>query len=270
MIYKQNLHTHSTFCDGKDTPREMAEEAIKRGFDSLGFSMHSYVSASKLGITPERIEAFKKEIPKLKEEFSGKLEIFMGMEYDLLSDCSPEGYDYTLAAVHYLNTDIGKRGFDISLDGTVNYINTCFGGDAMRFAKAYYEQLADAESYGKFDIIAHFDILTKNNELGKFLDTSTKEYLDLAFSAADALKGKIPFFEVNTGAVARGYRSSLYPQIEILKRLKELGFGVTISSDCHNKLFLDYYFDEAREYLIAAGFKSKVILTSGGFREVAL
>ena len=36
---KQNLHTHSIFCDGKDTIEEMTLEAISKGFDILGFSM---------------------------------------------------------------------------------------------------------------------------------------------------------------------------------------------------------------------------------------
>ncbi len=41
---KQNLHTHSIFCDGKDTIEEMTLEAISKGFDILGFSGHGYLS----------------------------------------------------------------------------------------------------------------------------------------------------------------------------------------------------------------------------------
>lgn len=40
---KQNLHTHSIFCDGKDTIEEMTLEAISKGFDILGFSGHGYL-----------------------------------------------------------------------------------------------------------------------------------------------------------------------------------------------------------------------------------
>ena len=43
MKYRQNLHTHTTFCDGKDTPEELIEAAIAKGFDSIGFSGHSYM-----------------------------------------------------------------------------------------------------------------------------------------------------------------------------------------------------------------------------------
>ena len=32
--HKQNLHVHSVYCDGKDTPEEMIEAAIAAGFSS--------------------------------------------------------------------------------------------------------------------------------------------------------------------------------------------------------------------------------------------
>ena len=121
-----------------------------------------------------------------------------------------------------------------------------------------------------FDIIAHFDVLTKNNELSRFLDVDSKEYKALAFEALDALRGRIPFFEVNTGAMCRGYRKAPYPQMDILKELCRAGFGATISSDCHDNKYLDSYFEMAREVLTEAGFKSRYILTENGFCEVGI
>ena len=42
MDWKRNYHTHTDFCDGQNTPEEMAEAAAKKGFTALGFSGHSY------------------------------------------------------------------------------------------------------------------------------------------------------------------------------------------------------------------------------------
>ena len=270
MSHKQNLHVHSTFCDGKDTPAEMIEEAICRGFDSLGFSIHSRVLYSPMRITDENIENYKAEIRRLKGEYKDKIKIFLGIEHDFYSDSSPLGFEYNLIAVHYLKTKNGIRGFDRSLEATVDFVNENFDGDGMAFAKCYYDTLATAADKDKFDIIAHIDLVAKNNEKGRFFDEDSKEYLTYALDAIDALKGKVPFFEVNTGAVARGYRSSHYPKMELLKRLRELGFGATVSSDCHNKDYLDFAFDEARELLLEAGFKSKFVLSENGFTEVGL
>lgn len=49
--------------------------------------------------------------------------------------------------------------------------------------------------------------------------------------AAEELAGKIPFFEVNTGAIARGYRKNPYPSDFLLQELRRLGFGAVISSE---------------------------------------
>lgn len=270
-MYKQNLHTHSTFCDGKNTPEEMVQEAIARGFDSLGFSMHSYMSCSCLeGVTLEKVETYKKEIRRLKEAFQDQLEIFLGIEFDFYADCSHEEYDYSIVSVHYLQTAEGIQCFDMDLARTQDFIKRYFGGNAMEFARAYYERLAMAPSLGKFDILGHFDLITKNNETGKFLDTGSKEYLGYALDAVHALAGKVPLFEVNTGAIARGYRTAPYPQMEILKELRAAGFGAVISSDCHNKQFLDCGFEDARELLRAAGFDSRFVLTKQGFQDVGL
>ena len=140
----------------------------------------------------------------------------------------------------------------------------------MRFAKRYFETVANLPEKGELDIIGHFDLLTKNNERGKFIDTSSKEYLAMGLEAIHALKGKIDLFEVNTGAIARGYKSFPYPQMEFLKEFKRLGFGAVITSDCHDKNYIDCFFDEAEQLLTSAGFTSKFILSENGFCEVCL
>ena len=48
MKNKQNLHTHTLFGDGVDTPEQMVRYAIEKNFDSLGFSEHSYMFYSTL------------------------------------------------------------------------------------------------------------------------------------------------------------------------------------------------------------------------------
>ena len=88
--------------------------------------------------------------------------------------------------------------------------------------------------------------------------------------AIHSLKGKIPLFEVNTGAISRGYRTSPYPQMEFLKEFNRLGFGVVVTSDCHDKNFIDCFYNEAEMLISNAGFKSKWILTDNGFIEVGL
>ena len=271
MYQKQNLHTHCTYCDGKDTPEEMIQEAITKGFDSLGFSSHSYHPYLKtIRLNAESEAAYKKEITALKEKYKDQIDIFLGIEYEICSEHKIDGLDYMIGAAHYVNTLEGFKTFDVGAEGTKSFIYKYFGGDGLKFAKAYYETVATIPEKGNFDILAHFDLLVKNNETLSFVDTTAPEYKKYALEAMDALVGKIPFFEVNTGAISRGYRTIPYPELHLLKEFKERGFGAVITSDCHNKNYLDCHFDEARELLLAAGFKSKFILTKNGFEETAI
>ena len=69
MKYLQNLHTHSTYCDGKDTLEEMILSAIEQGFQSVGFSGHSYMSDSPgQSMSIAGTEEDTKEIAALKEK----------------------------------------------------------------------------------------------------------------------------------------------------------------------------------------------------------
>ena len=215
-------------------------------------------------------QRYKSEIRALKEKYRGQIDIFCGLEFEMFSDVPTDGYDYLIGSVHYLDFPEKPLGFDRGLKETREYIADNFGGDATAFAKKYYETVARLPEKGNFDIIGHFDLITKNNESGRFLDTEDEKYLGFGVDAIHALKGKIPLFEVNTGAISRGYRTSPYPQPVFLHEFYECGFGAVITSDCHDKNFLDCFYPESRGLLAAAGFKSRWILTDGGWKEVAL
>lgn len=272
MKNKQNLHIHTTYADGKDTPEQMILTAIERGFDSIGFSEHSYMAYSDYPyqMTVAKMADYKAQIRALKEQYRGQLDIFCGLEFESFSDVPLDGFDYLIGSVHYLNVDGKVVGFDRNLEQTLAYVRDHFAGDSLQFARKYYETVANLPEKGKFDILGHFDLLTKNNEQGRFLNTSAKEYLHLGYEAIDALKGKIPFFEVNTGAISRGYRTAPYPQLDFMRQFHSCGFGAVITSDCHDRNYIDCYFEEARLLLAQAGFTTRWILTDNGFEEVAL
>ena len=268
----QNLHTHSTFCDGIDSPEEMVKIAISKGFDSLGFSGHSPNKYSNYaGINEERTVAYKKEINRLKSLYGDVFPIFLGLEVEMYSGYKPEGYDYLIGSLHYLDVGNGEfAGFDRSADVVIDIINKHFSGDGLKFAESYYSQLCRLPEFGKFDILGHFDIITKNIELADLFDIGDKRYKNAAFEAIHALKKDIPLFEVNTGAISRGYRTSPYPTLELLREFKACGYKAIISSDCHDAKYLDCGFFEAEEMLKACGFKEKYILTKRGFEAVPI
>ena len=273
MTAKQNLHTHTSFCDGRDTPEEMVKQAIALGFSSIGFSGHSYFYGSDYmpgAITEERTALCRAEVARLKEAYRDRIAIFFGLEVEMFSEIDLSGYDYLIGSVHYLKMGDTFPGFDRSANEVAALIDEYFGGDGMAYARSYYEHLAELPAHGSFDIIGHFDLITKHAETHNFFDRESKAYRTYALDAVDALKGKIPLFEVNTGAIARGYRTTPYPDPFLLDALREGGFGAVISSDCHDCRYLDCAFSDAEALLRAHGFRERYILTDDGFTAVPL
>lgn len=267
----QNLHTHTTYCDGIDTPEQMIQAAIEKGFGGIGFSGHSYMFYSpEHSMSIAGTEDYKKEITILKEKYKGRIDVFLGLEFDRYSEVDLSGYDYLIGSLHYLKIGDEFVGFDRSAEVVSQVIDRYFAGNGMDFAKEYYRQLASLADYGNFDIIGHFDLITKNIEKVRFFDVGSEKYLKYALTAMEALRGKIPFFEVNTGAISRGYRTTPYPAKNLIKKFKEMGFGAVITSDCHNSEYLDCAFSDARRLLLECGFCEHYILTDSGFKAVGL
>ena len=137
-----------------------------------------------------------------------------------------------------------KFTFDRDANRVQEVINLYFGGNGMEFAKAYYRALGKLHTRGKFDIIAHFDLITKNYDKANFFDITSKEYKNAVFEAIEELNGKIPFFEVNTGAISRGVRTNPYPYENLLHILKKADAKLILNADSHHKDTLDCHFQE--------------------------
>jgi len=271
MKYKQNLHTHTHYCDGADSPEEMILAAIEKGYTSVGFSGHSYMHYSPgHSMSLEGTQDYCRTIRMLADTYKEQIDVYCGLEYDYYSEIDLSGYDYLIGSVHYFLIDDAYIGFDRSQQEVQRVINTCFGGDGMKYARAYYEMLAKLPQRGHFDILGHADLITKHSENICFFDESSKEYQRYVIEALEALAGKIPYFEVNTGAIARGYRTTPYPSPFILKELKRLGFGAVLTSDCHDRNLLDCYYENAVQLLQNCGFSEQFILTRQGFVPDAL
>ena len=67
--------------------------------------------------------------------------------------------------------------------------------------------------------------------------------------------------EINTGGMARGNTSTPYPSPYFLSLLAKKDVPITINSDVHNRGYLDYGFEAARQEALAAGYGEMVYLT---------
>ena len=249
-----NYHTHTTFCDGKNSPEEMVQRAIQLGCPELGFSGHSYLSSgANYCMTLEGTEQYKAEIRRLQKKYAGQIKILLGLEMDYFSHVSTEDYDYVIGSVHavlkdgcYLDVDHTRQIF---MDDVKNY----YGGDYYAYAEDYYALVADVYRRTGCQIVGHFDLITKFNEGDALFDTNHPRYQAAANKAMDALLDAPVILEVNTGAIARGYRTQPYPAKDLLGRWLKAGKKVHFSSDCHNAPQLLFGYEQYETYIKEAG-----------------
>ena len=266
-----NIHTHTTYCDGKSTAEEMVLSAINKGFSSLGFSGHAYTPHDlSYCMKPDDTLKYIDEITLLKEKYKDKIEIYLGCECDLNSEIDRPEYDYIIGSVHYAKMPTGELlPVDHAEDSFVECAEKFFSGNYLDYARSYYGEVAKLGNI-KPDVIGHFDLFIKYNEGNKYFDQTENAYFDLAFEAMDAVLPHCNLFEVNTGAISRGCKTLPYPDFPVLKRLFEKGARITLTSDCHDANYLDCYYKESVEIIKNAGFKSAWYLLGGKFVEQPL
>lgn len=267
---KSNFHTHTIYCDGSDTPEQMAEAAYDLGFSALGFSGHQWsVPDSYYAMDRDEEDRYFTDIRALREKYRGRMRIYAGIERDYCCDRGDREFDYVIGSVHHVVKDGAYYSVDSSEEILRDGIDKAFGGDAMEFVRAYYRQEADVLTKTGGQIVGHFDLITKFNEHGEFFDESGAEYRDIALSALRDLIGRYerdpgsssipdgmplelrkyleggkPIVEINTGAMAREYRSVPYPADFLLEELDRLGVPVLLSSDCHDRRMMTHGFEE--------------------------
>lgn len=267
MIPCCNMHTHTVYCDGKSTVEEMVQAAINAGLKTIGFSGHFILDIEPpqdWSMDEERVAAYRADIIKVRERYKDKINILLGCEKDYFSPVPKDEYDYSIGSVHYVLKDGIYVAMDLEPEVLLGYVKTLYGGDAIAMAKDYYSLVADVYHKTGGEIVGHFDLLTKFNEKYSFLDTECKAYRTAALEAADALlEHKELVFEINTGAMSRGWRTSPYPSEFILKYLIEKKGRLVLTGDSHAAENIIYGYEDAVEYARSCGAKELWTVKSG-------
>lgn len=244
MITK-DLHAHTTYCDGQNTPAEMVEAAAAKGLTTFGLSGHGYTAFdTSYCMRREDIPRYLAEVNYLKAAYFDRIHVLCGVEQDYYGEDPADAFDYVIGSVHYLRCGEDYVPVDESPDILRAACERYFGGDIYALCEAYFDTAADVVNRTGCDIIGHFDLIAKFNEREHLFDESHPRYTAAWQKAADSLlKTGVPF-EINTGAVSRGYRSQPYPSADIRAYLRERGGTFILSSDAHSTDAVAYAFSE--------------------------
>ncbi len=256
-----DLHVHTVYCDGKATPREMIEGAMAKGLSAIGFSAHAYTAFDEsYCMKKEDVSRYLSELAALKAEYADRISVYIGFEVDAYGEKPADEYDYLIGSAHYVKKNGKYYDVDLSLEAAKKTVSEVFDGDADAYAEAYYEAMATVGCHAP-SVIGHFDLLTKFNEREAVINTASPRYIAAWQRCADRLLSLGVPFEVNTGAISRGYRTMPYPSLEILDYLKARGARFILSSDAHSVLAIGYAFDEVKMLLAERGIKPETAVS---------
>lgn len=263
-----DFHTHSLFCDGKNTLEEMTLASIEKGFSAIGFSGHSYTDFDRDYCLQDEAAYFA-EGRRLQEKYKGEIEVLCGIERDFYAHNTYPDADYVIGSVHYVK--VGDKYIAVDLfDGQPEAVEKYFGGDYISFAESYFENVAKLPKAHKTDIIGHFDLIKIFNKDGNLFDENSERYINAGIKALDELLKYDVLFEINTGAVFRGRRPEPYPSRTFLRYIAEHGGKVTLSGDSHEVDALAFNFEKSKELAKECGFKSIYIITKDGKKELEI
>ncbi|MDR1390730.1 MAG: histidinol-phosphatase [Treponema sp.] len=275
MIYSC-LHTHSTFCDGKDDIETMCRSAYEKHFESIGFSSHAPI-AKKTGIVTgwhladERLNEYIDAVLDARERWRGRLSVYLGLEMDYIAGrCGPADadlrelpLDYLIGAVHYVASPRGDLmtvdGFD---DDFEREFRAFFDNDGKALYRAYYTAYQEMICGGGFDILAHFDLVKKNNRRFGFFLPGDADYQECVAKTVKTAARQTRNFvvEVNTGGMIRGRTGDPYPSSAILRLLKAQNIPLTISADAHAADHLGGCYEDALRIMAGAGYTETMLI----------
>lgn len=273
---KTNYHTHSTFCDGKSSPAEIAAAAFEKKFDVLGFSSHSmFPFSSGWHLPVNEHKNYVDEIRRLKKIYDGRMKIYAGFEADFIPGvCLPDfsaycefSPDYLIGSVHFVT---GKGGF-VEADGNPaevrRGIREFFGGNVKKTVCEYFSLEKEMIRKGNFSILGHADLFRRQNAGDSELFSENSAWYKKELKSLSAeISGAGIVVEVNTGGILRCGMKSPYPSPYFLSILREKNVPVTLNSDCHEISGLDFWFDEAVEYIKKAGYTELSFYEDGVFK----
>lgn len=238
---KYNFHSHTQYCDGRDTMESIVRSAIDSGFNHFGFSPHSPVPiSSPCNMTSESVDSYIKEIDRLKSLFKDSINIYCSMEIDYLDDWNASNdyfknlpLDYRISSVHFIPS--------FAVDGYVD-VDGCFENFREKMHKHFYDdiegviisfytQTLNMIERGGFDIIGHFDKIGFNANSFKPGVDNEDWYKSLVREVFDAIMDNHYLIEINTKAYEGNNR--FFPDKSFWTLLKKYGAPVVFNTDVH-------------------------------------
>lgn len=258
-----DMHMHTWFStDSEACPRDMADEAVRKGLKTICFTDHfdkDDLEWGEEGIFD--VDAYFVEMQKLQEEYAGKLNIRIGIELGLrtyLKDYYEEltkkyPFDFVIGSVHNVPYKKDAEGNILYTDPATEKLFTD-RTDKEAYRLMMETTLENVRTSDCFQTLGHLDYVVRYGK-SREKEYSYTDYADIIDEILKLLIEKGKGLEVNSAGLKYGLPFA-HPHPDVLKRYRELGGEIiTIGADAHKPEHIAYDFAKAEEILKSCGFK---------------
>lgn len=262
-MIQADMHMHTWFStDSEACPRDMADEAVRKGLKTICFTDHfdkDDLEWGEEGIFD--VDAYFVEMQKLQEEYTGKLNIRIGIELGLrtyLKDYYEEltkkyPFDFVIGSVHNVPYKKDAEGNILYTDPAAEKLFTD-RTDKEAYRLMMETTLENVRTSDCFQTLGHLDYVVRYGK-SREKEYSYTDYADIIDEILKLLIEKEKGLEVNSAGLKYGLPFA-HPHPDVLKRYRELGGEIiTIGADAHKPEHIAYDFAKAEEILKSCGFK---------------
>ncbi len=273
-----NYHTHTVFCDGNAEAVRYAEEAVRQGMTSLGFSAHAPVNfPTNWTINHVRLGEYYNEINRLKQEYAGKLDIYCGLEADYFPDIFEEvralysgfQWDYIIGSIHFIG--VRPNGRRWCIDGPheefVGGWRELMNCDPLLPIRQYFETTREMVRVMKPNIIGHVDKIKIQHRPDCMVPDTHPFFREQLMATLEEIAATDCIVEVSTRGIQKGQTDDYFPSRWAITQMQKMGIPVTISSDAHSPDALAFGFNQAETMLREAGYRTVMLLKDGQWEE---
>ena len=262
-MIQADMHMHTWFStDSEACPRDMADEAVRKGLKTICFTDHfdkDDLEWGEEGIFD--VDAYFVEMQKLQEEYAGKLNIRIGIELGLrtyLKDYYEEltkkyPFDFVIGSVHNVPYKKDAEGNILYTDPAAEKLFTD-RTDKEAYRLMMETTLENVRTSDCFQTLGHLDYVVRYGK-SREKEYSYTDYADIIDEILKLLIEKEKGLEVNSAGLKYGLPFA-HPHPDVLKHYRELGGEIiTIGADAHKPEHIAYDFGKVEELLKACGFK---------------
>ena len=248
MSFPFDYHTHTHFsCDSQATMDEMCQAAVTLGLPEMGFTEHFDSVPQDVGCGYFRLEPWADSLEACRCQYGRRLTLRAGIELgephvyaaETKALLAEYPFDYAIGSLHWVGS-----AFTFSPD--------YFRRPADEAYRLYFEELEKMTRLGDFDILAHFEVVTRMG-YEVYHEYDPTRYEDVIRPVLQNCIARGIALELNTWSVRRSTRR-IMPAPEILRWYREMGGErVTLGSDAHQPERITEDFDTALATLREVG-----------------